>query len=79
MTRLLASKRGFLKFFSSSGWFTQDHRDMVFCGSFSLDLQTQRTKLAFSFRLRITESLELEGTFNGHLVNSPAVNRDTHS
>jgi len=28
---------------------------------------------------RITESFELEGTLKGHLVQLPAVNRDTYS
>jgi len=30
----------------------------------------------YSYVHRITESLELEGTSDGHLVNSPAMNRD---
>lgn len=38
MTRLLASKRGFLNLLSSSGRFTQDHKDIVFWGSLSLHL-----------------------------------------
>lgn len=49
MTRLLASKRGFMNLASSSDRFTQDHRDMVFCVSFSLDLVNPKDQISFWF------------------------------
>lgn len=60
MTRLLASKRGFWNLLSSSDLFTQDHRDMVFCGSFSLDLTNPQERVGFHLHAVKTHSVAAE-------------------
>lgn len=73
MTRLLASKRGFWNLLSSSDLFTQDHRDMVFCGSFSLDLINPQEQVGFHLHavkthFVVAEPCRLEGHKLSHML-----------